>query len=238
MLQDFQTPDFTYRLHVDQLVCNKFGLAEFFAYNFEEFRLLPLSRVLDVGCGVGPFSIFLASQNIHVTGVEINPKAVGLCRMNVEKYGFSSLVSLLEDDFSSVYMHDTFDIIISNPPIDPTLPLDDMNCLAQDLNLHHLTPRTFSYITNSWHDLHGKELCDYIFLRGKKLLSKNGNVIIICGNTGYDIRQHVCSKAYFYGYQLINDIKTFLSTVSVGINDSRLFGELIEAHILVYSYSL
>jgi 16S rRNA G1207 methylase RsmC len=74
-------------------------------------------RVLDLGCGYGPIAvaIALACPGARIDAVDVNERALGLCRDNVEALGVADRVRVLrpeEADPSTRY-----DQIWSNPPI-------------------------------------------------------------------------------------------------------------------------
>lgn len=76
------------------------------------------AKVLDVGCGYGPIGIsaaYLASKG-HVTMIDINSRAVELARENAQHNGIRN-VTVMESDVLSVVEGQTFDVILTNPPI-------------------------------------------------------------------------------------------------------------------------
>jgi 2-polyprenyl-3-methyl-5-hydroxy-6-metoxy-1,4-benzoquinol methylase len=44
-------------------------------------------RCIDLGCGAGNYSVYLASQGFEVTGVDLSPAAISLAQKNAEKKG-------------------------------------------------------------------------------------------------------------------------------------------------------
>ena len=44
-------------------------------------------RTIDLGCGTGNYTIYLASQRFEVTGIDISPTAIGLARNNAVQKG-------------------------------------------------------------------------------------------------------------------------------------------------------
>ncbi len=76
------------------------------------------AKVLDIGCGYGPIGLVaarLAPQG-HVKLIDINERAVELARLNAEANGISN-VSFAQSDLYEAVREDSFDIILSNPPI-------------------------------------------------------------------------------------------------------------------------
>ncbi|MDR1767484.1 MAG: methyltransferase [Propionibacteriaceae bacterium] len=77
-------------------------------------------RVLDLGCGWGPIAVALAvaSPSLLVDAVDVNERALDLCRRNAERHGVADRVRAFTpaatspDEDRAVY-----DEIWSNPPI-------------------------------------------------------------------------------------------------------------------------
>ena len=74
-------------------------------------------RVLDLGCGYGPIAlaIAVACPDATVDAVDVNERALGLCRDNAEALGVAHRVRVLRPD--EVEADRTYDQIWSNPPI-------------------------------------------------------------------------------------------------------------------------
>jgi len=76
------------------------------------------ARVLDIGCGYGPIGLVaarLAPQG-HVKLIDINERAVELAEMNARANGIGN-VSFARSDLYEAVRDDSFDVILSNPPI-------------------------------------------------------------------------------------------------------------------------
>lgn len=58
----------------------------------------PTARVLDLGCGNGRNSLFLASLGMQVLALDFCPKAVALTRSRVEEAGLSGAVEVVKQD--------------------------------------------------------------------------------------------------------------------------------------------
>ncbi len=76
-------------------------------------------RVLELGCGSGIISLFVASRGALVTATDINPKAIASLRSTAaeQNLGIDAYLSDLFDDISS-----SFDFIVINPPYFPRNP--------------------------------------------------------------------------------------------------------------------
>lgn len=79
-------------------------------------NLPPLTgKVLDFGCGYGPIGIFIAKNNqVEMSMLDINKRSIELTKKNCELNQVKALVFL-----SNMYddVLDTYDYIITNPPI-------------------------------------------------------------------------------------------------------------------------
>ncbi len=73
--------------------------------------------VLDIGCGWGAIGIAVAkaNKNAHVTMVDVNRRALDLCRANCERNRVTAEV--IESDGMAAVMGNKYDAIVTNPPI-------------------------------------------------------------------------------------------------------------------------
>ena len=87
-------------------------------------RLLPAQggRCLDLCCGPGVQSLYSSSFSDHVVGVEINPVAAGLARLNAAMNGRSERVQIVVGDLYDPLEPQRFETIVANPPL---LPVPD-----------------------------------------------------------------------------------------------------------------
>lgn len=72
-------------------------------------------NILDLGCGYGPIGVILKKlKDVQVTMTDINNRAIHLSKMNAKKNNV--LVDIINSD-GYKNITDSFDYIISNPPI-------------------------------------------------------------------------------------------------------------------------
>ena len=76
-----------------------------------------ITKVLDVGCGYGTIGITLAKLNpaINVTMVDVNKRAISLTQKAILENKVSNAVVLESNIYENI--NDTYDLIVSNPPI-------------------------------------------------------------------------------------------------------------------------
>ena len=71
-------------------------------------------NVLEIGCGSGIITLFLAARSREVTAVDISPEAVENTRLNLATYGVQNVSVHLGDAFESI--DGRFDVVACNPP--------------------------------------------------------------------------------------------------------------------------
>ncbi len=78
--------------------------------------LAPVKRAVDIGTGAGPGAILTALQfpDAQVFGVDINPKALRLTRLNAALVGAGNVEALESNLLNGV--EGDFDLIVANPP--------------------------------------------------------------------------------------------------------------------------
>lgn len=219
MYSKYITPDKQYLLKVDKFICNKFGLAEFFAKHYDCFGNMQGITVLDVGCGASPLGIFLSDQHkCKVTGVELNPIACSCARDNIKKLNIEDSIKIINDNFVTFiekYKGSKFDLIVANPPVDDKITSKDIIKYA-DNTFEILDDESFSYLTNSWHSVEGKDLIDYIFEFGQKNLKSDGRIMIVFCTIDCVSPEYVYGKAKKYHYEISKIVDDYISAASIG----------------------
>lgn len=73
--------------------------------------------MLDVGCGYGTMGIALKSvhENLQVLMTDVNRRAISLAKENIKCNNLKGIDVIESDVYENV--HDTYDLVISNPPI-------------------------------------------------------------------------------------------------------------------------
>lgn len=74
----------------------------------------PGKNVLEIGCGSGIITLFLAAKSRHVTAVDISPDAIENTRVNMATFGVENVSVLLGNAFDTV--EGRFEVVASNPP--------------------------------------------------------------------------------------------------------------------------
>ncbi|MDX1980090.1 MAG: methyltransferase [Bryobacteraceae bacterium] len=79
---------------------------------------IPVTGVLDLGCGAGTLALLLAREAKHAVGTDINPRAVAMARLNAAINGVHNAEFRQGDLFEPVE-NEQFDLIVSQPPYYP-----------------------------------------------------------------------------------------------------------------------
>jgi len=220
MTSELKTDQKTYTLESDKYVCNKFGLAEFFAKNYKELPLKKKLEILDVGCGVFPLGIFLCEQeDCNVTGIDINKIAIDCACKNIEKYHLENKANAIWFDFSVFtknYEGKQFDLIISNPPIDTKISAQEIAKFSNE-SFDKLNDEKYSFLTNSYYSKIGKDLCDYIFEFAEKNLAKDGKIVLVFCMFDSDDNDYILQKAKQFNFQDEVSVDGYISGKDIGI---------------------
>lgn len=78
----------------------------------------PIERALDLGCGAGTSALALAYHAKTSVGVDINPRAIAIARLNAAVNGLRNVELRVGDLFAPV-AGERFDVIVSQPPFVP-----------------------------------------------------------------------------------------------------------------------
>lgn len=104
------------RFKTDRGVFSKNGIDYGSRALLENYQPESAKSLLDVGCGYGTLGLTLAKKfDLGVTMVDVNSRALDLCRQNA----IDNAVSNSKIELSNIYeaVSEKYDAIISNPPI-------------------------------------------------------------------------------------------------------------------------
>lgn len=68
--------------------------------------------ILDLGCGVGTISFYLANKGHEVMGLDISEKAIGVCKKTSKLLNLDNKTKFIRADFQSRKIFKKFDLII------------------------------------------------------------------------------------------------------------------------------
>ncbi len=80
--------------------------------------------VLDVGCGYGPIGLAIAKaiDDVHVDLVDVNLRALDLCKQNAAQNGIQN-IEIWESDTYEAVSKKNYHTILSNPPVRADKPV-------------------------------------------------------------------------------------------------------------------
>lgn len=83
---------------------------------------VPVRDVVDVCTGSGCLAVLLAYafKQARVDAVELSPDALAVAKINVAEHGMNDRISLHESDVFDAVPERAYDIILSNPPCEPS----------------------------------------------------------------------------------------------------------------------
>ncbi len=225
MYSDYKTPYKCFSLKTGKYVCNKFGLAEFFARHYCEFEKNSKLRILDVGCGVMPIGIFLADLfQCDVTGIDLNPEACRCAESNANNIGIKARVKIINTDFAKfarINEREKYDIIVANPPVDDDVSSEEIARYA-GMSYENPDDSSYSFLTNSWHSSEGKDLADYIFEFRDNILKPDGRIILVFCTVDCDSPEYIYKKARLNGCNIIKVVDENISAESIGVESLGL----------------
>ena len=111
-----------------------FCMKEYLATALDKIKPISNARVLEIGCGTGPISCFLAQQGYNVDGIDVSQTAIEIAQTNAKDRGLNIHYSV--DDICSISktMSGIYDIIIDG---------HCMHCITYDSDRHAALTNVF-----------------------------------------------------------------------------------------------
>src|SRR5690606_34845483 len=81
-------------------------------------------RVLEIGCGMGMYSLALALTNGHVTGIDIAPQAIQMARRAGDRLGIENVDFQVKNAIALDFPDRSFDAILIKDVIEHFMPQD------------------------------------------------------------------------------------------------------------------
>ncbi len=162
-----------------------------------------VQRALDLGCGSGTAALLLAKRARVTVGVDINPRAVALAKINAAINGITNVEFRVGDLFAPV-QGETFDLIVSQPPFVP-MPAgvsaavflyggsrgDELSLRLLAQIAPHLAPKGRAVLFVEWPD-HGTDALD---LRLRKAMDTGDVSLLLLRMPHTELDGHAVSYA-------------------------------------------
>lgn len=126
-------------------------IKEVIPFQLKHLQIDSNSKVLEVGCGSGVLTVFLAAKIRLLVAVDINESAIENTRINLDKYSITNVSLRRSDLFEAIKDDEYFDVILFNPPffrIDPSDYLEMAWCYKENL-FHDFFKGANSHIKNN-----------------------------------------------------------------------------------------
>jgi 2-polyprenyl-3-methyl-5-hydroxy-6-metoxy-1,4-benzoquinol methylase len=114
-----------------------FCMKEYLVTALDKIKPISNARVLEIGCGTGPISCFLAQQGYKVDGFDVSQTAIEIAQTNAKARGLDIHFSV--DDICSISKtrSDIYDIIIDG---------HCMHCITYDSDRHAALTNVFKLL--------------------------------------------------------------------------------------------
>ena len=156
-------------------------------------------HILDIGTGSGCIIISLLKNRpfCYGTAIDISGKALKIAKSNAKMHHLENKIKFINNDIDK-FNHYKYDFIVSNPPYIKNF---DLKRLSNDVRLFEPEIALEAGID-------GLRGIKKIIFKSKKLLKKNGKLILEIGYKQKDFSIHFLKKNGFYLNKVCSDISS------------------------------
>ena len=171
---------------------------------------LSKKNILDIGTGSGCIiiSIIKERENCKATAIDKSLKALKVAKLNAEMHHVQKKIKFLNIDVDK-YSANKYDLIVSNPPY---IKNSELLSLNEDIKFNEPKLALLGGCS-------GLEIFFRIVKKSKKLLKRNGKLILEIGHDQKDKVISILKKEGFYINDILRDLaKNYRCIVSTKIN--------------------
>ena len=188
-----------------------FYMKEYLVTVLDGIKPISNARALEIGCGTGPGSCFLAQQGYKVDGFDVSRTAIEMARTNAKDRGLDIHYSVDDICCISKIRHDIYDIVVDG---------HCMHCITYDSDRHAALNNVFRLLKKG-----GYFIVETMSIEDPSKLSINGRI------DEQGILWHEVKEDYPYGKVKFEDKYWFCSRRIM--NSSDLENELKQAGFLI-----
>lgn len=244
-INSIDTEDGVFDLKVAENMCNTFLYPEFLLKKYSQIKCIDdkaIKRVLDVGCGAGPLSVFFAKKGKMVEAIDINPIAIECCKVNILENNLQELMTVRKVGIEEYKSTEKYDMIVCNPPYGDDSYMrknmsSNLEVIIRKMNKNIFDAEVDDFLTNCWKDKNGKDMVDYILEKSNELLNSKGYILLVCGNDFIDSKKYMTDKVVRYSDIEIKYQESFRENICLVDGEEKYSCEKIY-NILVFQMKI
>jgi release factor glutamine methyltransferase len=166
-------------------------------------------KILDLGTGSGAIAVTLALEiiNSKIVATDISEKALELAVMNAGDHNVLEQINFLQSDWYQNLPHDTFDIIVSNPPY---IANEERHLMAEETKKFEPQNALFA---------EDQGLAHYkaIIKGAKEFLSPKGRIFLELGFRQAEEVQNILKQNHFVVIKIVKDLRGFSRVIEAAL---------------------
>jgi len=165
----------------------------------------PIIKIMDLGTGSGAIAVTLALEivNSKIIATDISQGALELAALNARDHNVLEQIDFIQSNWYQNIQHDTFDIIVSNPPY----------IANEERHLMALETKKFEPEGALFAEDNGLAHYKKIIEGAREFLSPKGRIFLELGFRQEEEVQNILENNHFVVSNVIKDLRGFSRTV-------------------------